>query len=352
MTGSVDLAHHKPAPLARSFPVLLALLLAACSTPGGPGSAPVGRNAAERSLLTLVALQEKLYQVAAPLLINNADLCREQARNLLGFTAKNKYSYPGAYAGAAQSVLNYSDSLQVTGVLLGSGAAQAGLRKGDGLSAVDGNPLPGGPNAETDAAAIFAPLVSSNKTIVLNITRGAANKQLQVPVTRACAFRIDPGNTDNINSYADGKRIVITRGMINFAGSNEDVAFVMATDMAHNILGHAAQQHAVATIGSVMDNVTLMEPDLSMLTGSAGLTPMPAALDVEADRLALYLLARAGYNIDRAAAFWQKLARQYPASVANGYTANHPETAARLAAINLTVAEIKTKQARKLALLP
>jgi predicted Zn-dependent protease len=75
-------------------------------------------------------------------------------------------------------------------------------------------------------------------------------------------------------------------------------------------------------------------------------------VDAAADTLALYLLARAGYNIDNAARFWQRLATQYPATVLNGYTASHPGTAFRIAAINKTVAEIKGKQAGKKPLLP
>jgi predicted Zn-dependent protease len=89
-----------------------------------------------------------------------------------------------------------------------------------------------------------------------------------------------------------------------------------------------------------------------MLIGSAGVKPMPAELDVAADQLSLYMVARAGYNVEGARAFWQRLATQYPASVLNGYTANHPAVSQRLSAIDRTVAEIRKKQAAKLPLLP
>jgi predicted Zn-dependent protease len=51
---------------------------------------------------------------------------------------------------------------------------------------------------------------------------------------------------------------------------------------------------------------------------------MPQDLDSAADYLSLYMVARAGYSVEGAHAFWQRLATQYPASVLNGYTANHP----------------------------
>ncbi|TFW14959.1 M48 family metallopeptidase [Duganella callida] len=347
-----------------------ALLLSACSTLQPQPAAPAAPAAvvssvteappqvtarmaeARKQLGDMVALQERLYRVAGPLLINNADLCRTQARNLLGFTAKNKYSYPGDFADAAAAVLNYGDRLEVASVLAGSGAARVGLRKGDGLVAAEGKLLPVGANAETDAAAILGPLASSARTITLTIARGGNNQQLKMPVTRACAFKIDIGNSDNVNAYSDGQRVMITRGMIHFAQSDEAIAYVLAKDIAHNVLGHAATTKQAYTVGGIIDNLVSVRPDLSMLIGSAGVKPMPQELDAAADRLSLYMVARAGYSVEGAHAFWQKLATQYPASVLNGYNANHPGIAYRLSAIDKTVAEIRSKQSAQRPLVP
>ena len=85
--------------------------------------------AADAETLTRMAgLQDRLYSVAAPLLIHNAELCKNQARNLLGFTAKNRYSYPGEYNEAAHVAFGMGERLQVTGVLAGSGAARPACR--------------------------------------------------------------------------------------------------------------------------------------------------------------------------------------------------------------------------------
>jgi hypothetical protein len=347
-----------------------ALLLSACSSfqsrPAAPEPAPaVVRSvteappvvtakmaAARQQLSQMVALQDRLYRVAGPLLINNADLCRNQARNLLGFTAKNKYSYSGEFVDAAQAVLNYGDRLEVASVLAGSGAARVGLRKGDVLVAADGKLLPVGANAETEAAAVLGPLVASNKVLNLTVARGGNNQQLRVPVTRACAFKIDIGNSDNINAYSDGQRVLITRGMVNFAQSDEAIAYVLAKDIAHNVLGHAATTKQAYTVGSIIDNLVAVRPDLSMLIGTAGVKPMPQELDAAADKLSLYMVARGGYNVDGARAFWQRLATQYPATVLNGYTANHPAVAYRLAVIDKTVSAIRNKQSSRQPLVP
>jgi hypothetical protein len=318
----------------------------------GPPVVTAKMAAARAQLSQMVALQDRLYRIAGPLLINNADLCRTQARNLLGFTAKNKYSYTGEFVDAAQAVLNYGDRLEVASVLAGSGGARVGLRKGDGLVAAEGKTLPTGANAETQAAAVLGPLAGNSKVLNLTVSRNGANQALKVPVTRACAFKIDIGNSDNINSYADGQRVMITRGMVNFAQSDEAIAYVLAKDIAHNVLGHAATTKQAYTIGSIIDNLVAVRPDLSMLIGTAGVKPVPQDLDAAADNLSLYMVARAGYSVDNAHAFWQRLATQYPATVLNGYTATHPAVSYRLGVIDKTITEIKGKQVAKKPLVP
>lgn len=343
-------------------------LLAACSTPGPmqsssvPGAMPQDAPAvqevtpqvaaAAETLNRMAALQDRLYRISAPLLIDNAELCTKHARNLLGFTAKNRYSYPGQYNEAAYLVLGMGERLQVTNVLAGSGAARAGLRQGDRLLAAGGTPLPEGPNALSQAGAVFGPIITKQASLPLSIERDGNPRELKIPVTRACAFAIELGNADNVNAYADGARVMITRGMIAFTQNDDELAYVMARTMAHNMLGHAGAQRNAGTIGSIIDNLITVNPDTAMLIGSGGIRAMPADADAAADRLAIYLLARAGYRIEGASAFWKRLAGAQPAKILNGYTANHPATAVRVAAIDKAVAEVKVKQSGKKALVP
>lgn len=360
-----------PSRLQRFQPALIvatAALLAACSTPGSlqapsaPGEIPQQgpekpevtpeMAAAAETLTRMAGLQDRLYRVAAPLLIDNAELCSKHARNLLGFTAKNRYTFPGQYNEAAWVVLGFEERLQVTNVLAGSGAARAGLRQNDVLVAAAGQPLPQGPNSLTQAGAIFGPIVTKQANLPLTVERAGKPRDITIPVTRACAFAIELGNADNINAYADGARVMVTRGLMGFARNDDELAYVVARTMAHNMLGHAATQRNAATIDSIIDSLTAITPDTSMLIGSGGIKAMPAADDVAADRLAIYLLARAGYRIDGASAFWKRLAATYPAKILNGYTANHPSTAARIAAIDKAVVEVNGKKKGKQALVP
>jgi hypothetical protein len=353
----------------RSLPI--ALLLTACATaplpptslpqqPAEPQQSqqsqqpavPPPTSAEANALRALVAQQDRLYRVAAPLLVSNPQLCRNQARNLLGFTAKNKYSYSSEYIDAAQKLFGMGEPLKVTGVLAGSGAARAGLQRGDELLAVEDKPMPQGTNAERQAASIIGPLLTGRTSVRLTILRNDSSTAIDVPLTPACAFGIELGNADIVNTYGDGYRVLVTRGMMNFVRSDNELAYVMAKEMAHNALAHANRQRMSATIGGIIDNLIRIEPDMSTMVGMAGVRPMPPELDAAADRLSLYMLARAGYDIDGAAGFWQRLAAQYPATALTGYTALHPALPFRLQAMDRSLREVKAKQAAKKPLVP
>lgn len=338
------------------FPV--ALLLAGCSTvsldtptSGGGTIATSSDSPQLQTLRAITTQQDRLYRIAAPLLVNNTPLCKGNVRNLIGFSAKTKYSYSEDYVGAA-TALGLEERLQVTGVLSNSGAARAGVKRGDILTSVQDQPMPQGPNAERQAASVLGPLVGSRANVKLGLSRNGSPLTVNVPLTQACGFGIELGNVDTVNAYSDGRRVLVTRGMLSFARNDTEVAYVLAKELAHNALGHPTRQQMNATVGGIIDNMTRVNPDTGMLSGTAGVKAMPQELDASADKLALYMLVRAGYNIDGAAAFWQRLADQYPASVLNGYTAIHPATAYRIAAIRKTADEIKAKQGAKKTLMP
>jgi len=330
--------------------IVTGALLAACVTPqddntlGQPATTTARTPVPtpdQLALRTMTSQQDRLYEVAAPLLTSNAQLCRGNARNLLGFTAKNKYSYPAEFIDAAQS-LGYGERLQVTGVLPGSGAARSGVQRGDLLLAVVDKPLQQGRGAERQAASLLGPLMTKHAPVKLTMMRNGSLQNITVPLTLACAFSIELGNADNVNTYADGRRVMITRGMMHFAKSDEELAYLIAKEMAHNSLGHVIRQRMTATIGSMIDKLIRTQPDATITAGTGGIRPYPQELDAAADNLALHMLVRAGYSIDNYAAFWQRLATQYPASVRNAYTALHPATAYRMTVINEAVRTLKT----------
>ncbi len=346
--------------LARFAKAIALLSLAGCASmttqpPTGPapatGPAPSPSPATDRQLDALMARQDRVYHVVAPLIARNAVLCKTAARPLLGFTAKNKHSFPAELRGAAESRLKLGEALQVMQVLEGSGALRAGVRPGDVLESIQGQALPQGPQAETEAAKLLAPLLRNATEVDVTVQRNGRPLTMKVPLTTACAFTVDIGNAPQVNAYGDGRRILVTTGMLD-ALSDPELAVILAREIAHNVQQHARAMQMRASLSGVIDALLLPRPDPAAFAGSAGLRPMEEKLDQEADRIAQYMLARAGLDPAVALTTLEQLAQRYPATVTNSYTALHPWTADRAVLMRGTLADIRQKQAAKKALVP
>ena len=292
------------------------------------------------------AMQDRLTRVAAPLLLKNQQSCKKLSRPLMGFTARNQYSFAPEYATVAAQTLGLNDMLQVASVMADSGAAKSGLHRGDVLLAIGETPMPQGPTAEQDAPRVLAPfLAKPSEPIQLTVQRDGKPRVLSIHPTAACAFRIELGNANNVNSYADGRRIMVTRGMLHFVQSDTELAYVIAREMAHNALRHPDRLKYASVAGEIIDALKPLLPQNGAENQTSDLPPIPKEMDALADRLALHMLRRAGYNIRQAGAFWKRLAEQYPQNIATAHTALHPETEYRLAAIEKTIADIAARHA-------
>jgi hypothetical protein len=370
----------------RSFLFLVPALLAACATqdpgmgqapaeqpslpraaadnaalPSAPASRPAAPSAGHfASLRDWVSRKDSLYMVAAPLLINNTLLCKRHTRTLAGFTAKTKYSYSAEYAGAAQEAFNLDERLRVMNVMPGSGADRSGLMFGDVLLSLQGKAIPAGKDAEREAALMVGAAMEGRNSINLTVLRDGRQVALDIPLTRACAIGIELGDADVVNSYADSERVMITRGMLDYVKSDEELAYALAKELAHAALNQGPRPAMAATITSLLRfaPAPASTPGMALAAGAASrpaagtVKPYSPVLDSTADKLSLYMLVRAGYSIDNTLGFWKQLASRYPSTVPNSHTALHPASAYRFSVINAVVPAIKAKQKNRMPLVP
>ncbi len=324
-------------------------LLAACAgDPALDQSGHYNQLPKDDKLRHIVDMQDRLDRVSGTLQIGNADLCRNQVRNLLGFAATNKYSYSSGMTSTASQVFGMGEKLQVTNVIPGGGAQRAGLERGDILLTIEGKPVPQGPAAETETVKMLSPIVSKNSSVKMRIDRNGTAYDLVVPLTRACGFRVELGHTDNVNAYSDGQRILITRGMMRFAANDNELAYVIGKEMAHNVLNHARTLQTTEANKKIIDNLIQVTPKAT-ITGKPS-KPMTKQFDLDSDTLGLAMALRAGYEIDSAVDFWTRFIRAYPASNTTSYTASHPNSRARLELMPKSISRIKSAEKRKKAL--
>lgn len=131
------------------------------------------------------------------------------------------------------------------------------------------------------------------------------------------------------NAHAHAGKITVSRALVDLADTDDQLALVLAHELAHLLLGHAGAGQAAAM--SLADGALRQD-------------------EHQADHLGLYLLARAGFEPREAVLLWPRLAAAQPQLV--GGDQLHPGLAERYRAMQHTCLEIEAKHRAGRPLVP
>ena len=338
---------------------------------------------------------ERVRRIADPLLIASSVFCKDRKREF-GFYYFDRTAFDDEDLVFKNLFLDYyglsdiGDYPFVSSVRQGSGSEIGGLRRADRI--IRFNSLPVNPKYNPKYNKIkkrhrppsgvgARPSVSARTTIekkwldTLADAVAKAPKYEKVPVEVArqdttlelfilqedlCATQVFPVEDAQANAYTDGETIAITTGMVRFA-SDEELALVIAHELAHCTEKHISKKTTNSLLGAFAGGLVdeLLRQGLGIYTygrygnrgAQIGATAFSQAFELEADYVALYILARAGYSTENAADFWRKMAERSPLD-SNSLTGTHPPTAQRYLLLSKTHAEIEKKKAEGLPLLP
>ncbi|MEQ1789781.1 MAG: M48 family metallopeptidase [Rickettsiales bacterium] len=174
-----------------------------------------------------------------------------------------------------------------------------------------------------------------------------------------CYYYFKLARNEAINSKADGENIVIFTGMMRFAQSDDELAVVMAHEFTHNLMGHVRAQKNNATFGmlfgmaadALADSQGInMGGEMTKVGTEIGTLTYSVSFEKEADYIGLYVLARAGYDINRAPELWRRMSIEDPDAIYSSIT--HPSNPARFVALQKAVTEIEYKRKHHIPLLP
>ena len=341
----------------------MAGLLGACVSPATQ-LAPVSPEAvaaeeiAQRELVVteLSKAQQRLDNLSFPLLVAATPLCKEHSSPRIGVSFRTVREFKDEWGTAAASALGLSDTLTLTSVPIGSPAAQAGLRPGDHVVAVNGVPVPTGKDAVTTAVAVLR----NNDSTPLHITiqRGPDLFETMVKPIMTCDFATLVVVEGDINAFADGERVIVPWAMMRFANDDELVG-VVGHEIAHNAMGHIAarQKNALwgGLFGALIDVAAATQGVNTQGQNTANFMAAAAQafsqdFEREADYVGMYILARAGRDLTTVPNLWRQFAQINPAAIS--YSSTHPTTAERFVRLRTTIEEINRKREAGQDLLP
>lgn len=252
----------------------------------------------------------RVATVAWRLQTANVALCRE-AVALPGFTVETLEQYAAAERAEAAAEFGIKDLPQVSVVVPGSAADQAGLRAGDVIVAVDGQPMPrAAPGQAGYARTALVEAALANALAHPPATLTLATRTVRFSGDRGCASTVQLVPGGRLDAVADGHYVQVSGVMYEFVGNDSELAFIVAHELAHNVVAEARRADAAA---------------------------QQRKAELAADRAAIGMMARAGYDIRAVVPLMERLRRKNRLAWLDG---SHPGWSVRLAAAREAVAEL------------
>jgi hypothetical protein len=225
----------------------------------------------------------------------------------------------------------------VLSVVPESPAARAGLSPGDVLMAVNGHTFPD-PRAmaalrnrkdwrkqiEQSEAILEGEL--GRGPAMLTILRDGTERHMTLEAERGCAIRPRLARSKQRNAFADGRYVVVTTKLLEFVPRDDELAFIIGHEAAHNLLDHKARLDA-------------QKVPTGILQGIGKNASRVRAVEEEADRFGLRLAWAGGYDPTAALGFWQRHYAKHDPPLQIFRT--HPSLKARAQLMRETVAELQ-----------
>jgi predicted Zn-dependent protease len=167
---------------------------------------------------------------------------------------------------------------------------------------------------------VFEEMKRGAVSLRLSGSRGLHDISFTADVGCPAKVELVPGK--GMNAWADGERVVISAGLLEKCVSDNDLALVIAHELAHNLLHHSQR---LASARSTQNRL--------FLPSGAGSATMRET-EEEADRRAVTIAIAAGYDLREAESFLSGLMANMPGGLAD----THPAPDRRMALLRAAIA--------------
>ena len=156
-------------------------------------------------------------------------------------------------------------------------------------------------------------------------------------------------NTPNAFCMPGGK-VVVNTGILPYTLDDDGLAVVLGHEIAHAVAKHSSErisqqmlvQYGGVALNTLMQNKSDAAQALANQIYGVGtqvgvMLPYSRKQESESDRMGLIFMAMAGYNPEKAPAFWERMATQ--GSSTPEFLSTHPSDASRIANLKKLVPE-------------
>lgn len=282
-------------------------------------------QAAGLSIRTIAANELRLSAIGYRIATANASSC-SAPQMMSGMIVHDLTQYPLSARGAVSRAFSLDRGIGVLGVVPGSGAARAGLKVDDEILRFGDRSVESA-TAWTQRAASYHRIddffLSLSQALGqgpqrLIVRRNGRLVALDLAGRQGCGGDIKFVDSSSVNAWSDGRHVVLSAAIVNMARSDDELAFVIAHEMAHNILGHLDK--------SGRDSRAL----LGQLFAAGG----PRGAESQADAAAVSLMNKGGYAPEAGISFLQAAGRRMWWAV----SLSHPGFGSRMRTVAAAIA--------------
>jgi hypothetical protein len=251
----------------------------------------------------------------------NANRCA-QPRMLTGMLLHDLSQYDPGVRLAVGRAFSLGSGFGIIQIVPGSAAERAGLHIDDEIIAVRGVSVEdptgvsrsGKSYRRMDRFAAFLQSTLQTGATELLIRRNGAVSRIMLQGEAGCGGELSLLNSNEKNAWSDGTHVAVTTGMLQLAHSDDEVAFVVAHEMAHNMLGHSSS-------------------GTSQIFGAR-------RSEIAADQMAVGLMTYAGYRPQSGVSFLETARRRYWWSI----SLDHPGFGSRIRAVTAAIDALPTSR--------
>ncbi|MCM8796047.1 MAG: M48 family metallopeptidase, partial [Candidatus Omnitrophica bacterium] len=230
-----------------------------------------------------------------------------------------------------------------------SPAFESGLQPADVLVSIN--------KIKIDDIYRFSAVVSKfkiNDLLKLEILRGNQTMDLEVKIGKIPVnLPIIMVDLPEVNAATDGESIFVTYGLMNFARSDDEIAAILAHELAHAVRGHVSKAEggqiltwlAALALGIAAESISPGSGEGVMRgvdqIGNIFTTAYSRDLEREADYFGTKFVYYAGYDVETCAQVEERFAIEIPASMIDNFLSTHPSSPERVARIRKTIEELK-----------
>ena len=341
----------------RHIILLLSLTLIACVGPQmrspSASAASTDEETKKQQMLVLddyLANYKKLQNVSSRIITSGVDMCGDKIGAYYGFDFWNLDNFSKEMKEPAKTKYAINEHFKILNIAPQSPAEISELKAGDTIVSIDNWLVPIGKDSFKQVKDKLALSGKTNSPVELIVNRDNADKKINITPIKSCDFAVQLAPDDVKNAYADGKNIVMYKGMMDFFKTDEEIALVLSHELAHNSMKHIDAKQKNATVGGIFGLLLDIAAagagvntngDFSRLGAGLAGNAYSVSFEQEADYVGLYFMKKANYDIDHAAEFWRRMAVSNSQAIT--IKSSHPTTPERFVAIESTVKEIKAK---------